>query len=80
MIEEPTSDRMNGAFETGSEAETAYGVTQWIGAILFYLLNLGKRPFNEFWIKKNATKNLIVGYIFNLLVIGGFIYLLSRWI
>ena len=72
------TDRMNGAFNTSSEAEAAYEVTQWIGAIIFYFLLLGKTPFKDLWTKKYALRNTLVGYLLNLSLAGLIFYILYQ--
>ena len=58
--EKPTCDD---ALDTLSEAEAAYGLSQWFGAIFFYFAAFGRRPFDTFYTKKYETRNVIVGWL-----------------
>ena len=70
---ENQKDRMNGAFQTASEAEAHYGLSVWLGAIVFYFLSLGKRSFDELYIKKYRLRNMLVGYGLHLALAVGII-------
>ncbi len=50
--------------------------SQWYGAAVFYLLNLGKVPMNELWVKKYARRNLWVGYVVKMAFLALLLYLL----
>ncbi len=63
------------ALETLSEAEAAHGLNVWLGAIIFYLINLGKVPFDQLYTKNYATRNVIVGYFLSLIIAGLFLYI-----
>lgn len=65
-------DRMNGAFDSSNEAEVIFFLTELLGAVLFYLINLGQVPFDELYIKKYRTKHVICGYAINLCTIASF--------
>ena len=70
------TDRMNGAFNTLSDAEAAYGLSKWFGAIIFYFLNLGRVPFDILHSKKYDVRNVLVGYSLNLLLAAAILYVL----
>lgn len=55
-----------------------YSSSVWLGALVFFIINLGKTSFKELWVKKYSRRNLIVGYLFKLLLLFVFIYLI--WI
>lgn len=73
-------DSIKRAFETKNEAETSYGLSIWFGAIFFYLVNLGKRPFADFHTEKQEYRNAITGYLLTIFVVGTVMYVLYRLI
>ncbi len=43
------------------------GISEWFGAIIRYLLNFGKKEFNNIYNKEQFKKNVIIGYIFKVI-------------
>ena len=66
---DPSEDRMNGAFDTLSEAEAAYQFSTWLGAVIIYLLRLGRKPFEVIYVKKYRLRNTLLSYAMNWLLI-----------
>ena len=66
---DPSEDRMNGAFDTLSEAEAAYHFSTWLGALIIYLLCLGRKPFEVIYVKKYRLRNTLLSYAMNWLLI-----------
>ncbi len=58
------------AFNTPNEAEADYATSKWMGAVFYYLLNAGKKPFEHFYQKQFHTRNLWTGYVFKLVVMA----------
>jgi hypothetical protein len=50
------------AMNTANEAEADYHLSEWIGAIFFYLIRLGKTKFEEVYSKKNRFRNVWTGW------------------
>jgi hypothetical protein len=48
-------------------------IIRWIGALFFFIINAGKGKFRDYHNAKFETRNLIVGYLFNLLIVAGII-------
>ncbi len=69
----PKTDRMNGAFDTLSEAEAAFSFSRWLGTVFLYLLFLGKKPFKDLQTQHYKTLGLIIGYLLNLGVVAAFL-------
>jgi len=63
------------ALDTMNMAEASYGLRVWIGAIFFFLINMGKVPFKELYVKKYERRNVLVGYFLVLILVGLGIYL-----
>jgi len=61
---------------TFTEAEAPFHAAQWMGAIIFYLLYRGKRPFSELYVAPYRRRNLRIGYALNVLVLTGLVCLL----
>jgi len=63
------------ALSTLNDAEAAYGFRVWVGAIFFFLLNIGKVPFGKLEDKKYERRNVITGYFLVLILFCLGIYL-----
>lgn len=55
------------------------GTSEWFGAIVRYIFNLGKKEFNSIYNKEQFKKNVIVGYIFKIIGIV-ILILFSFWL
>ncbi len=53
--------------------------SEWIGAVIRYLLLLGNKDFNEFYTKKERNKNSILGTVIKLSLFFLVIYLVFRF-
>ncbi|MEP2990931.1 MAG: hypothetical protein ABJN61_11650 [Flavobacteriaceae bacterium] len=63
------------AFNTISEGEADYNHSKWFGAIFYYLINLGRKPYKYFTNSKFSKRNLWTGYFLKLLLLVLLIYL-----
>lgn len=59
-----------------SEDQNQLNAVEWFGCIFFYLINLGKIPFNRLYSQKYHRRNMWVGYFIQLTVVFGVIALL----
>jgi len=57
-----------------SSADNQLNAAEWFGTIFIYLLLLGSRPFKELYSKKYKWRNVAIGYVLQLIVVGLFIY------
>ena len=62
--------RLADAFRTKNISEADYGLSFWFGAIFFYLLSFGKIPFDELHSKQYKNRNLWVGWLFRMVLLG----------
>lgn len=62
-----TSDKKNDEWMT--KADTSMYVSEWIGALFFYLIRLGNKKMKLVNSSKNRKRNVIVGFILQLLII-----------
>lgn len=77
MSEQDKTENKNihGKPEISSGRDIAITSSQWYGAAVFYLLNLGKIPMKELWSRKYARRNLWTGYFMKLLFLGLVLFL-----
>ncbi len=54
--------------QIASGADGAYRMTEWFGAVFFYLVNFRRKQFDYFFQKKFERRNFWVGYLLYLLV------------
>lgn len=45
-----------------------YHASEWFGAIFFYLIKFGRTKFNKIYSKSHRKKNVIAGYIIQIIV------------
>lgn len=60
--------------ETNPEAHAS----EWIGAVLLYLVTFGSRDFDAIYSRKNRLRNSIVGTLVKLLLFTGLVYMVLR--
>ncbi|MEL6675469.1 MAG: hypothetical protein AAFR61_24895 [Bacteroidota bacterium] len=72
---QPQTGRTDGPM---TEAAINYHLTEWFGAIFFYLLNAGRKSFHHCYSKSHRGRNLVVGYLLGLLFFIGVIALVSQ--
>lgn len=63
-----------------NEADGELHTSEWLGAIIRYFWNLGRREFNDFYRPKELKKNVLVGWIFKIILVLILIYLAYRFI
>lgn len=71
--------RKNNDMDWASEGENQLNTSEWFGAILRYVLSLGKRKFNSFYNQKELKKNAIIGNLFQIILMILFFYILYRY-
>ena len=69
-MNQPVENNKKNTTESSTGAG-AYYLSQWIGALIFFLLNLGKIPFNDLYGNQYATRNFWVGYLTMLIIASG---------
>ncbi|WOD42331.1 hypothetical protein [Hwangdonia lutea] len=62
MNKKSINKNKHGKPEISSDLDIALTSSKWFGALVFYIINLGKVPLKEFWTKKYSKRNLWVGY------------------
>ena len=61
-----------------NKAEVDYQFSIWFGAIIFYLLSFGRKPFRDLFIRKYKTRNVIVGWLMRIVIVFGVVYFVVR--
>ncbi len=56
-------------------AEMDFWFSAWIGAIFFYCINFGQKPFKELNDERFIKRNAIIGWLINMIFIFGGPYL-----
>lgn len=64
------------------ESETYYHAhsSEWLGAVVRYLLLFGRKDFDAISVKKERKKNSVIGTILKLILFFLFIYLVYRFV
>lgn len=69
----PGDNADHNAPDITNNVEALYGITNWFGAIFYYLVGLGKQPFSEVYQKKYRTRNTVTGWLLQLLAVAVFV-------
>ena len=77
-MEKDKSKNIYGKPEISDSLSIAVTSSQWLGALIFYLIKFGKVPFRVLWSKKYASRNLWTGYIAKIILLIISIYFI--WI
>ncbi|WP_053970419.1 hypothetical protein [Mangrovimonas sp. ST2L15] len=75
MDNKSSKEEMNWANEADGELHTS----EWFGAIIRYFCNLGRKKFNDLYTPKEIKKNVIIGWLFKVVVVLILIYLGYRY-
>lgn len=75
MDKKNRKEDMNWANEADGELHTS----EWFGAIIRYFWNLGRKKFNDIYTPKEFKKNVIIGWLFKVVVVLILIYVGYRY-
>ncbi|UCD61087.1 MAG: hypothetical protein JSV59_00485 [Flavobacteriaceae bacterium] len=64
------------------ESETDHHAhsSEWLGAVVRYLLLFGRKDFDAIFVKKERKKNYVIGTVIKLALFFLFIYLVFRFV
>jgi len=57
-------------------ADGELNTSEWFGAIIRYFWHFGRKKFKSFYIRKESKKNILIGYLFKIFILIGFILIL----
>ena len=75
---EKKDDKIKDAMNTMNDGEAAYGLSKWVGAIFYYMINLGKKSFEDIDTKENGLRNVVTGWLLQMMFVGLGIYLVIK--
>lgn len=56
-------------FDWQTSADSGLNASEWFGAIIRYLMSFGNGKFDDFYNQKEIKKNVLVGYLFTLVLL-----------
>lgn len=59
-----------------NESSNSLNSSEWFGAIVLHLINLGKIPFDEIYTTENLKRNALIGWSLKIILFIGFITVL----